>query len=120
MTISAVHLFYDVYMGFSHATLNTLLLDAKEGPMKRNEIAVFVNESFSAVKLLTSDNTLLYYRAVGPGIITPEVIRYLPTQLGGEKLQFSRNLEKALLDEWAKRGYGDKAKGAKRLRVVNE
>ncbi len=90
MTVSAVHCFYDVYMGFSHATLNGLLQDAKEGPLKRNEIAVFVNESFSAVKLLTSDNVLLYYRAVGPGIITPEVIRYLPTQFGGEKLRLLR------------------------------
>lgn len=120
MTISAVHCFYDVYMGFSHATLTSMLQDAKEGPLKRNEIAVFVNESFSAVKMLTSENLLLYYRAVGPGLITPEVIRYLPTQVGGEKLHFSRNLEKALLDEWSKKGFGERAKDAKRLRVVGE
>lgn len=95
--VSAVHVFFDVPMGFSHKSL-ALMLEAntKKSELPKGEVAVYINRSFSAVKVMTGQ-TIAYWRGPGPGTVTPEVIKVLPTAFGAPRLTFAKNLENAIL-----------------------
>jgi hypothetical protein len=95
--VNAIHVFYDVYMGWNHSSLiEVMQQNAKKGQLEKGELAVFVNKGWTACKILCPGNVLLYFRP-GRGFITPEAIRILPTFVGGGRLAFTRNLEAHLI-----------------------
>lgn len=89
---TAVHVFYGVFMGWSHASLKEIMRNsAGKDRLEKGEVAVFLNKSWTACKILGPGDVLLYYRSNAP--IPIEAIRYLPTVFGGSRLGFGKNLE---------------------------
>jgi len=91
----AVHLFKDVFMGWSHESLNALLKE-KTGKtqLASGEVAVFINKACTACKILApGNNAFIYYRAKGGQTISAEAIRYLPALFGGARLMFGGSIE---------------------------
>lgn len=113
MTPSVVHVFYEVFMGYSHSSLVDMMREnTKKAALERGEVAVFVNKSWTACKILCPGNVLLYYRSSIP--MSVETLRYLPTMVGGSKLNFARNLEAHLI----KANEAKVGKATKRLKVA--
>lgn len=92
----AVHCFFDVYMGWNHESLMNLLKEkTKKSQLGKGEVAVFLNKSCTACKILVSGgSTYLYHRSRSP--IPTEALRHLPSVLGGGSLIFGGNMQEAL------------------------
>lgn len=89
---SVVHVFYDVYMGYSHGSLRAIMQEsAKKHELAKNEVAVFLNKSWTACKILVNSDALFYYKSKAP--LTVETIRFLPTMFGGSRLSFQGKVE---------------------------
>jgi hypothetical protein len=90
-----VHAFFDVSMSWSHASLRAALQEnTKKSVLGTNEVAVFINRSWTACKILVATDALFYYRSKAP--ITIEALRYLPTIFGARRYELGATLEKAL------------------------
>ena len=98
MAAGIAHVFYDVYLGWSHRSLEALYVE-KTGREKipHGEVAVFLNASWTAVKVLAPGNVLLYYRSRTGAPITKEQLRSIPTILGAPRFGFAGNAEAKLL-----------------------
>ena len=91
---TAAYVFYDVYMGWSHASLLDVMRESvKKDTLERGEVAVFINKAWTAVKILGPGNVMLYHRTGSNKNVAIETIRYLPTVFGGHRLAFAKNLE---------------------------
>lgn len=112
---NVTHVFHDVYLGWSHRSLHALFSE-KTGKeeIPRGEVAVFLNKSWQAVKILAPGNVLLYYRSTTGAPITKEQLRTLPTLLGGSRFGFGGSQEARLLKAFETR-FG---KQLKRMKVV--
>lgn len=96
MTVSVVHVFYEINMALNHTSLMEIMtFNTKKEKLGKGEIAIFMNAGWTACKLLTTQS-LLYYRS-RKGIVSVEAIRYLPVAYGGPRLIFSKNLEANLI-----------------------
>jgi hypothetical protein len=108
-----VHVFYDVYLGFSYDSLTEVMRrSAKKARLTGGEAAVFLNKAWTACKILYPDGLLLYFR---PGReITVEEIRSLPNRIASGRFKFSGALEASLIKA------SEKVSGKKpeRLKVV--
>lgn len=92
MSIQVVHIFYDVFMGWSHASLREVMHESVgKARLERRELAVFINKGWTACKILAADDVLLYYRDTGT--ISFETIKELPMSFGGTALVFTKGLE---------------------------
>lgn len=116
MTVGVAHVFYDVYMGWSHKSLAEVMRNTSGvDELSRGECAVFLNKSWTACKILAPGNILLYYRAPFGAAITKDQIRALPAAFGGGRLGFKGSLENNVLKAFeAKHG-----KQQKRLKVMH-
>lgn len=95
-----MHVFYDVHLGASHGTLGLILEEKlRKTALDRGEVAVFLNKSWTGVKLLTAGGNLLYWRSPYGRPITPEELRTLPLAFGGSRMTFTGNLESKLLNK---------------------
>lgn len=111
---AAVHVFYDVYMGWGHESLREIMHEnAKKQDLDKGEVAVFLNRSWTACKILCPGNALLYYRSQS-GAISIETLRCLPTLIGASRLGFKGNLESNVIKAFESK-FG---KSAKRLKVA--
>lgn len=90
------HLFFDVSMSNGHDGLSALL----KSPLAKNEVAIFINKRWGALKLLTPEGVLLHARPKHG--INPQAIKYLPHCVHGAKLDYSAALRSALTKRFAK------------------
>jgi hypothetical protein len=98
-----VHLFYDVFMGWGHASLTEMMANATgKAALERGEVAVFLNRSWTACKILAPGNVMLYFRSQGQPI-TAQMLKTLPTVLGSPRFGFSKNLEANFLKAFEER-----------------
>lgn len=113
MSIKCVHVFYDVFMGWSHSSLLEVMSNsAGKTSLDKEEVALFINKSWTGVKMLAPGNTLIYHRAP---IITMDAIRMLPVRFGGKRLTLDPKLEEHLLGAFDKRQKGAKGLGNLKL-----
>lgn len=98
MTCQAMHVIYDIYMGWSHRTLMQIL-QANTGvnELKRGELAVFMNRSWTACKIMAPGGAMLYWRSPGGVSINLDQLKALPTAFGGSRFSFKGNLEAGAL-----------------------
>ncbi len=97
MTVQVAHVFYDVFMGNSHKGLKSMLSKAiQKTDLPRDEVAIFINRSFTGVKVLAQGRVLIYHKPEG-GFISVEAIKALPMKFGGPRLVFTKNLEANLI-----------------------
>lgn len=112
MNVSAVHLFYDTYMGWGHETLKTIVSKQAKRKLQKGEVAIFLNKKWTGIKVLAPNGALIYMRSATP--FTVEVVRYLPTAFGSGRITFSSNLENTLVKSFEDR-FG---KQMKRMKVT--
>lgn len=97
-TNTVVHVFYDIPMSWSHASLTSeLQRSAKIDELDRFYVALFINCAWNAFKLLGANNTFLYHRSPTGGAVSVETIRRCAAKFGGPRLTFSKNLESHLI-----------------------
>lgn len=96
MNTKIVHVFYDVYLGFSYNSLREVMFNsAKKATLAHGEAAVFLNKAWTGCKILYPDGLMLYYR---PGtVIAPEQIRSLPGRIGKGRYTFAGSSEASLV-----------------------
>jgi hypothetical protein len=108
--IKIAHCFYGVFMGFQHRSMGMMVQAAtSEKELPPDQVAVFVSRKFDSVKILYDTKTLLYHRTGMPGAVTPELVRFLPTLVGGKPLVFSKNLETNMMKAF-KSQFGEEMK----------
>lgn len=92
------YLFFDTHMSASHKTLRARI----KKDLLENECAIFVNKKWSAVKMLTSANTILYHRRPNNERLEPETIKFLPNCVNGSNLDYDAALKSAILSKYKK------------------
>ncbi len=95
MSASVSHVFYDVFMGWSHASLSELLKKKVKKDLQKGELAIFVNKAWTGVKVLAPGGALIYLRTSTPFRV--EQLRYLPAMFGNGRFSFSGNLESGMI-----------------------
>ncbi len=71
--------------------------------LKPGEYAVFINRSWTALKMLTPNReVLLHLRRPGHKPINPETIRHLPNCIEGPELNYKKALGKVITDRFAR------------------
>jgi hypothetical protein len=90
--VKIAHIFYDVNMSNAFNGLKKIL----NQELSETECAIFINKKWNALKLLTSQNTLLYHRDPHNRAIMPESIQYLPYCINGTELNYHKALEATL------------------------
>lgn len=98
---SIAHLFFEVHMAYSHDTLRSMVLKKSKQGLADGETAIFINRKWTAVKLLTKNNTILYHRDMKNGI-NPETIRHLPSCVEGGELNYAKALATVLTSKFGK------------------
>lgn len=96
-----VNILYDVYMGWSHRTLMQLL-QANFGvnQIKRGELAVFMNRTWTACKIMAPDNTMLYWRSTNGTQITLDQLKSLPSRFGSGRFTMDGKIETGALKRY--------------------
>lgn len=96
----AIHAFFEIHMGASHATLGWYLADKiKRDTPPVGECAIFLNKRWTAAKILSSNGSLLYWRSPTGAPASIEFLKQLPSQGWGNRLVFAGNLESKMLKE---------------------
>ena len=96
--VEAIHILYDIYMGWSHRTLFQILhANTGRNDLKRGELAIFMNRSWTACKILAPDGNMLYWRSPNGTQITIDQLKALPTSFGGTRFSLKGNLEAGAL-----------------------
>ena len=78
-----IKVYYDTHMSLSHAGLKKII---GKDQLKDNECAVFINRAWTAMKMLTPSNTILYRRQPDNRPIDPAAIKYFPSCISGKDL----------------------------------
>ncbi len=98
-----MHLFFDVSMTNSHNGLTRILLKDKKS-IKEGEYAVFINKNWMGMKMLTPNNTILYYKSKSAKTpINPQTIKYLPSCVNGGELNYSAALRVVIENQFKER-----------------
>lgn len=84
------HLYFETSMAYSFNGLKNIL---GKKVLRDDECAIFINKSWTGVKLLTPQNTLLYCRR---NRIEPDTIKYLPSCVNGSALDYDKALDAAI------------------------
>lgn len=91
------HIFFNIDMRNGHDGLATILKKkAGVDVLPHGETAIFINNSWSALKLMTSGDILLHLKRPYHKPINPETIKYLPNCVEGGELNYTRALETVL------------------------
>lgn len=91
-----VNVYFDVSMSNGHSGLKNIV---KADNIADGECVVFVNKNRLAMKMLTPDNVLLHYKSPSRNRpIVLDTIKYLPSCVNGQSLNYNRALKKALQD----------------------
>lgn len=99
-----LHAFYDIQMGIGHERAGLLLQHkTKKDALAAGEFAIFINKAWKACKILCPNGVMLYWRSPNGASLTPEIIRAMPTMLGGSRFSFGGNNEAKLIAEFEKR-----------------
>ncbi len=102
--MQVLHVFYDIPMGMGFDRANLILQSkAKRDALAHGEFAVFVAKNWKACKILCPSGVMVYWRSPSGLSLSPEVIRQIPTVLGGARLKFGGNTETKLINEYEKR-----------------
>jgi hypothetical protein len=94
--MNVTHIFYEVAMGIGHKGALLCLADRGKKSLGKNEVAVFINKSWTAAKILCSGGMMIYYRPP-TGIVMPEVLRFISNKVPSTKLTWGPKLEAGLL-----------------------
>lgn len=86
-------------MSNGHTGLKKLL----KKPLKKNDVAIFVNTKFDSVKLLVDGKFVAHYKHE-TGRIDPATLRHLPNYLNGSEIQYNKALEKTINEHFDKKG----------------
>jgi hypothetical protein len=102
MSATIIHVFYDVPMGFSFDSLKaTMHANVGRDELDKGEVAIFLNRSWMACKILTPGDMLLYYRSKVP--LTTQAIKVLPTLIGAPRLAYGRATEAHMMKAFAEK-----------------
>jgi hypothetical protein len=86
-------------MSLAHNGLGELLRKKSKALVPKNgDVAIFINTRWTAVKMLTANGTILYVRRQTG--INPRTIKYLPSCVYGQELNYKRALELAILEQF--------------------
>lgn len=97
MKIRVLHAFYNVSMHFQHSGLTELISQSTgKDWLARGEVALFLNSSWEACKVLTASGILAYKRVPQGRRITLEDIKQIPVHFGGARLSFEPALEERI------------------------
>lgn len=95
---NAIHVLYDIYMGWSHKTLMQILhSNTGVNEIKKGDLVVFMSRSWNACKILGPNNTMLYWRSNNGTQITIDQLKALPTNFGGSRFTLAAKLEAGAL-----------------------
>lgn len=93
-----INIYFDTRMSLGHKGLREIAKDKYD-----RDFCVFINKSFSALKMSTPSNTVLHYKARSTRQpINIETIKYLPACVNGGELDYNRALEQAVKEQYAK------------------
>lgn len=93
MSATVINVFYDVYLGFSHQSLTEVMKETIDRThLEPGEVAVFINKAWSGCKILCPSGVLLYFRGYGPGAVTSDVIKRIPTVVSGPELRMTKSI----------------------------
>jgi hypothetical protein len=98
MTVKLVNVFFGVSMSNGHKGLNERIL--KAGKDLDAGMSVFINKKWTALKVITPDDTILHYKSPSNRPIEPGVIKYLPRTFNGSRLNYNKALEMTLTKEY--------------------
>ncbi len=84
------YIYLNAHMSNGHSGLKKML----KKPLKKNEVAIFVNSAFDTVKLLVGDQFVAHYKHQGR--IDPATIRHLPNYLNGGSIDYTKALERTI------------------------
>ena len=100
MSAKVMHIFYDTWLGFGHASLMEIFeQQTGKSKIEMGEVAVFVNKSKCSAKIMAAGGVMLYYKSSLP--ITPDTLRRIPEAVGGEPFQISAKLTQQLAKDIA-------------------
>jgi hypothetical protein len=99
--IKAIHVFYDIFMGWSSDSLREIMLKNARRELRKGEIAVFLNKAWTGVKILAPNGAVIYFRAKSP--LTIEQVRFLPTAFGARSFDYAGSLEDHMLQTFEKK-----------------
>lgn len=89
-----VYFFDQVHMAYQHNGLGLILKKATKNMVPpEGGVAIFVNKTWTGLKMLTSDGTLLYLRRPANKPINPETIKHLPYCVQGPELDYAKALD---------------------------
>lgn len=91
-----MHVFFDIHMRLGHDGLRALLLQEKKGELKDGETALFINHSWTALKMLTASDVILHLKRPDHKPINPEAIHYLPNCVQGGTLDYTKALSETI------------------------
>ena len=101
-----IYLFLDVPMYKSHRGLTEIFQNAAKGKsLQKGEVVLFINRKWTRLKLLTSDNVILYLAQPDNRPINPKTIQYLPACVNGNEINYNKALSKVLNDDFKKKGF---------------
>jgi hypothetical protein len=95
-----IEVFFETNMRNGHDGLARIL----KRKLSKGEYAVFINRNWTALKMLTSEDTLLHLRRPSNKPINPKTIPYLPACVNGSRLQYDRALRVVIEKEYQKAG----------------
>jgi hypothetical protein len=100
-----IHAFTDISMSNGHDGLAEILRKRAKIAKLTDGCAVFINRSWTAMKLLVPGDTLLHLRRPKNRPIDPAIIKYLPACIEGAELNYGKALETMLVKDYnVKRG----------------
>jgi len=95
---AALHIIYDMYMGWSHNTLMQILhANTGKNEVEKGELVIFMSRSWTACKIIGPNNTMLYWRSKNGTKINIDQLKALPTHLGGARFTMAGKLEAGAL-----------------------
>jgi hypothetical protein len=93
-----LNVYFNTSMSLGHKRLY-----AMAGKSASQGYSVFINRPWTALKMITPSNTILYFRTEDKKQpINFETIRHLPNCVNGGELNYQRALDIAVKDQYAK------------------
>lgn len=98
-----VYFFPDTHLGNSHAGLSAIAekdkLDvAKLAP---GEFAMFINRSFTAVKLFAANNVIVHYKTPDRSMLNAQALKLVPHFFNGRDINYKAALSHAIRSKHA-------------------
>lgn len=99
MSGKVMHVHFETNMANGHNGLSNILKKSRDS-IGKNEFALFINKSWTACKLLTSENVILHLKRPANQPIDPKTIPLLPYCISGTKLDYTKALHEVITQEF--------------------